>query len=54
MVAPDINIMTAIIINLIITIMCSEYTLFSPKGLDHSYFLMKKPTRIKIHYEYNW
>lgn len=39
MVALDITIMTAVIINLIITLkMCSEYTLFSPKGFDHSYF----------------
>lgn len=43
MVAPNINI-TAIIINLlIIVIMCSDYTLFSERGFDHSHFPNVKP-----------
>lgn len=42
MVAPNTNI-TAIIINLlIIVIMCSDYTLFSERGVD-PIFLMKNP-----------
>lgn len=43
MVAPNIDI-TAIIINFIIAIiMCSDYTLFSKRGLIISIFLMKNP-----------
>lgn len=53
MVAPNIDI-TAIIINFIIAIiMCSDSTLFSKKGFDHSHFPNEKSISIKIHHEYN-